>query len=211
MKTATRPQYHRLQRILELIREGTRTGSLPNCGHFIRELEVSRRSLMRDLDFLRDDHHAPIAYDDSRKGFYLTDPTFSLPAGAMPPGRLPRQLVPFGAQHRRWPQGNLCPLALPLPRRHRAALPEPRRVRPESGRIREPLVLRRSADFSRLNAFPDHEPGRLPIPPHKFELSRLKSALRQRLANAPHESLLQRCLWHQPRLPTMERAAALCP
>ena len=60
MKTATRPQYHRLQRILELIREGTRTGSLPNCGHFIRELEVSRRSLMRDLDFLRDDHHVPL-------------------------------------------------------------------------------------------------------------------------------------------------------
>jgi predicted DNA-binding transcriptional regulator YafY len=78
MKTATRPQYHRLQRILEMIREGTRAGSLPNCGHFIRELEVSRRTLMRDLDVLRDDHHAPIAYDDSRKGFKLTDPTFSL-------------------------------------------------------------------------------------------------------------------------------------
>ena len=79
MRPATRPQYHRLQRILELIREGTRTGSLPNGGHFIRELEVSRRSVMRDLDFLRDDHHAPIAYGDSRKGFQLTDPTFSLP------------------------------------------------------------------------------------------------------------------------------------
>ena len=79
MKTATRPQYHRLQRILEMIREGTRAGTLPNCGHFIRELEVSRRTLMRDLDFLRDDHNAPIAYDDSRKGFQLTDPTFSLP------------------------------------------------------------------------------------------------------------------------------------
>jgi predicted DNA-binding transcriptional regulator YafY len=39
---------------------------------------VSRRTLMRDLDFLRDDHHAPIAYDDSRKGFRLTDPTFKL-------------------------------------------------------------------------------------------------------------------------------------
>jgi len=78
MKTATRPQYHRLQRILELIREGTRAGSLPNCGHFTLELAVSRRTLMRDLDFLRDDHHAPIAYDDSRKGFKLTDPTFKL-------------------------------------------------------------------------------------------------------------------------------------
>jgi proteasome accessory factor B len=79
MKTATRPQYHRLQRILELIREGTRAGSLPNCGHFVRELGVSRRTLMRDLDFLRDDHNAPIAYDDSCRGFRLTDPTFNLP------------------------------------------------------------------------------------------------------------------------------------
>ena len=29
---------------------------------------------MHDLDFLRDDHHAPIAYDDSREGFQLPDP-----------------------------------------------------------------------------------------------------------------------------------------
>ena len=33
---------------------------------------------MRDLDFLRDDHRAPIAYDDARQGFRLTDPTFQL-------------------------------------------------------------------------------------------------------------------------------------
>ena len=79
MKTSTRPQYHRLRRILEMIREGTRTGALPNCGHFTRELEVSRRTAMRDLDFLRDDEHAPVAYDASRKGFKLTDRTFSLP------------------------------------------------------------------------------------------------------------------------------------
>ena len=79
MRLATHPQYHRLQRTLELIRGGTRTGSRPNCRHFIGEREVSRRTLMRDLDFLRDDHHAPIAYDDSSKGFRLTDPTFSLP------------------------------------------------------------------------------------------------------------------------------------
>jgi predicted DNA-binding transcriptional regulator YafY len=41
MKTATRPQYHRLRRILEMVREGTRSGPLPNRGDFIRELEVS--------------------------------------------------------------------------------------------------------------------------------------------------------------------------
>ena len=60
MKSSTRPQYQRRQRILELIREGRHAGSLPNCGHFMRELAVSRRTVMRDLDYLRDDHHAPI-------------------------------------------------------------------------------------------------------------------------------------------------------
>lgn len=79
MRTATRPQYHRLRRILEMIREGTRTGSRPNCGHFTRELEVSRRTLMRDLDFLRDEEKAPIVYDESGRGFKLADPTFILP------------------------------------------------------------------------------------------------------------------------------------
>ena len=39
MKTTNRPQYHRLRRILELVREGTRSGSLPNCRQFTRELE----------------------------------------------------------------------------------------------------------------------------------------------------------------------------
>ena len=79
IKIASRPQYHRLRRILEMIREGTRTGSLPNCRHFARELGVARRTIQRDLDFLRDDERAPIAYDDSRKGYHLTDPTFILP------------------------------------------------------------------------------------------------------------------------------------
>ena len=78
MKTASRPQYHRVQRILELIREGARSGGLPNCRHFMRELEVSRRTLMRDLDFLRDELHAPVGYDNSRKGFHLADPAFRL-------------------------------------------------------------------------------------------------------------------------------------
>jgi predicted DNA-binding transcriptional regulator YafY len=101
VKSSTRPQYHRLQRILELIREGTRAGSLPNCGHFIRELEVSRRTLMRDLDFLRDDHNAPIAYDDSCKGFSLTDPTFSLPPVQLTCREVFSffELVPAGAEH----------------------------------------------------------------------------------------------------------------
>ena len=124
MKTATRPQYHRLQRILEVIREGTRCGSLPNCRHFMRELEVSRRTLMRDLDFLRDDHNAPIAYDDSRKGFKLTDATFKLA-----PVELTRrevfsffELVPADLQHGRRAHGDLRPVPLPIHSGDRTAL-----------------------------------------------------------------------------------------
>lgn len=78
MKAATRPQYYRLRRILEMVREGTRTGTPPNCGHFTLELGVSRRTLMRDLDFLRDEEQAPVVYDSARKGFRLSDPTFAL-------------------------------------------------------------------------------------------------------------------------------------
>src|SRR3974390_3141460 len=79
MRITSRPQYPRLRRILEMLREASRKGSFPNCGDFRRELEVSRRTIMRDLEFLRDDEKAPVAYDDSRKGFRLTDTTFALP------------------------------------------------------------------------------------------------------------------------------------
>ena len=79
VKMNTRPQYFRLRRLLELIREGTRANHLPNNTDFRRELGVSRRTVMRDLDFLRDEENAPIAYDDSAKGYKLTDAPYTLP------------------------------------------------------------------------------------------------------------------------------------
>jgi proteasome accessory factor B len=44
-----------------------------------QEFEVSRRTVARDLDFLRDEERAPLAYDDARHGFRLTDETYTLP------------------------------------------------------------------------------------------------------------------------------------
>ncbi|MAG95358.1 MAG: transcriptional regulator, partial [Rhodospirillaceae bacterium] len=41
----------------------------------MKEFEVSRRTVARDLDFLRDEERAPLAYDDARHGFRLTDQT----------------------------------------------------------------------------------------------------------------------------------------
>ena len=64
MKAGSRPQYYRIRRMLQMVREGAETGYLPNSSDFMREFEVSRRTVARDLDFLRDEERAPLAYDD---------------------------------------------------------------------------------------------------------------------------------------------------
>lgn len=74
-----RPQYHRLRRIIAMVRDGMAGGRLPNRSDFRRELEVSPRTLARDLDFLRDEERAPIAYEPARHGYRLTDATYDLP------------------------------------------------------------------------------------------------------------------------------------
>jgi len=79
MKAGSRPQYYRVRRMVQMVREGTETGDLPNSSDFMKEFEVSRRTVARDLDFLRDEERAPLAYDDARHGFRLTDETYTLP------------------------------------------------------------------------------------------------------------------------------------
>ena len=61
------------------MREGAGTGYLPNSKDFMQEFEVSRRTVARDLDFLRDEEGAPLAYDNARHGFRLTDESYTLP------------------------------------------------------------------------------------------------------------------------------------
>jgi len=79
-KTPNRPQQYRVQRILEMIRFGSRSNHLPSSSDFSRELGVSRRTIMEDLDRLRDDHNAPIDYDAQRHGFRMIDLSWELPA-----------------------------------------------------------------------------------------------------------------------------------
>ena len=79
MRAANRPQFYRLRRMLDIIREGTREGRLPNRGTFCRELEIAPRTAARDLDFLREELNAPVAYDAARHGYQLTDATYALP------------------------------------------------------------------------------------------------------------------------------------
>ena len=72
--------------MVQMVREGAETGYLANSSDFTKEFGVSRRTVARDLDFLRDEERAPLAYDDARHGFRLTDETYTLP-----PVRISRQ------------------------------------------------------------------------------------------------------------------------
>jgi len=65
--------------MVQMVRESTETGYLANSRDFMNEFEVSRRTVARDLDYLRDEENAPLAYDEARHGYVLTDETYALP------------------------------------------------------------------------------------------------------------------------------------
>lgn len=62
------------------------SGDFPDCHELQRTCEVSRRTIMRDIEFLRDRLLAPLEYDRVRRGYFLTE-DFNL----MPPLDLGRE------------------------------------------------------------------------------------------------------------------------
>jgi len=66
--------------MIQMVREGSGAGGQPpNSSDFMAEFSISRRTAARDLDFLRDEERAPLAYDEAAHGFRLTDETYALP------------------------------------------------------------------------------------------------------------------------------------
>ena len=68
MSAQNRPQHYRIRRMVQMVRESNETGYMANSRDFMKEFEVSRRTVARDLDFLRDEENAPLAYDEARHG-----------------------------------------------------------------------------------------------------------------------------------------------
>ena len=75
---ANKNQIRRIQTILKMMRQNR----YPNFTSFIKEMknqdaagayELSSKTFSRDIAFLRDEYGAPVHYDASRKGFYLTN------------------------------------------------------------------------------------------------------------------------------------------
>jgi predicted DNA-binding transcriptional regulator YafY len=79
MRLATRPALRRLV----LIDAQLRSGRYPTARSLARDLEAHLRTIRRDLEFLRDSLKAPLAFCPRRKGYYYTDPTFTLPAARL--------------------------------------------------------------------------------------------------------------------------------
>jgi len=61
------------------IHRALKSGAFPNAASLARELEVSSKSVHRDLEFMRDRLRLPIAYDATRFGFWYTEEVENFP------------------------------------------------------------------------------------------------------------------------------------
>src|SRR6266480_7812403 len=81
-----------LERMLK-IHQALQSGNYPNATTLGAELEVSEKSIQRDLDFMRDRLQLPIEYDGSRFGYYYTQEVSSFPTMQISEGEMFALLV----------------------------------------------------------------------------------------------------------------------
>jgi predicted DNA-binding transcriptional regulator YafY len=84
MHTAKRPALRRLWMIDRALRAKT----FPTAEELAAQAEVDVKTIRRDLDSLRNDRHAPVAYNRARQGWEYTTETYRLPAVIMTEGEL---------------------------------------------------------------------------------------------------------------------------
>jgi len=73
---------------LHLIHQELKANAYPNTVSLAEKLEVSRRTILRDIEYMRDQMFAPIQYDADRRGFYYTEPTYMFPSIPISEGEL---------------------------------------------------------------------------------------------------------------------------
>jgi hypothetical protein len=68
-------------------------GRYPNCGTLTEEWEVSGKTIMRDLDYMRYQSEAPLEYSAKHRRYYHTEENFKLSAISTKEGDLSPQKV----------------------------------------------------------------------------------------------------------------------
>lgn len=88
-KTVSQVPLHRppLERMLR-IHQSLQAGKFPNTSTLAAELEVSVKSIQRDLDFMRDRLQLPIEYDPKQVGFHYTAEVTAFPTMHITEGEL---------------------------------------------------------------------------------------------------------------------------
>jgi proteasome accessory factor B len=74
-KQMTRPPLERMQRIFRIIKEGGH----PSRITLAKEIEVTTKTIQRDIDFMRDRLHLPIAHNREKNGYEFTSPVEAFP------------------------------------------------------------------------------------------------------------------------------------
>src|SRR5215470_4423394 len=64
---------------LLLIHQRIKSGSFPSASALAAELETSQRTILRDIQFIKDRLRLPVQYDPLRYGFCYTGPADDLP------------------------------------------------------------------------------------------------------------------------------------
>jgi proteasome accessory factor B len=85
----TRPPMERMWRIHQILSGG----SHPNCTGLSEELEVSAKTVMRDLEFMRDRLGLPLEYDAAKHGFFYTAPVRDFPTMKISQGEVAALLL----------------------------------------------------------------------------------------------------------------------
>lgn len=86
---ASRPPLVRMIKIHEFLA----AEKYPNCSKLARDLEVSTKTLQRDIDFMRDQLMLPIEYDAVQHGFYYAESVAQFPMVTVSQGELVALLV----------------------------------------------------------------------------------------------------------------------
>ncbi|MDZ4742337.1 MAG: WYL domain-containing transcriptional regulator [Verrucomicrobiota bacterium] len=71
----SRPPLERMILLHNLMREN----KFPNCRSLSEQVEVSEKTIQRDIDFMKDRMNLPIEYDQHRYGYYYSKPVAAFP------------------------------------------------------------------------------------------------------------------------------------
>jgi predicted DNA-binding transcriptional regulator YafY len=71
---------------LLFIKQEIKGGKYPNCKKLAEAYEVSTKTILRDIEYLKYQRDAPIEYDPLKKGYYFTEPEWDLPALSLSEG-----------------------------------------------------------------------------------------------------------------------------